>query len=474
MSDPRWTEDENTAFLVAMGNPSRVECRANGNGPSDADRADPIPLVSLEAFAAVDEPGAQALVGGEDAVLIPEGGDVLLYGDGGAGKTTLSVDLGFHLAAGKDWLGIPIVRRARVLLVENEGPRPLFRRKLLRKLAAWRGPTLDGHISVLGQPWGEFSFADDTWRSDLAAAIAENEIDVLIAGPVTRLGMNEAGTLQHVRDFMTLVAELRAASQRLLTVVLIHHENKGGSVSGAWEGSGDTLLHVQARGNGETVVRVQKSRWSSVHHGTTLNLAWTAGEGFATKGERDLGGEIEELLSDGEWRTAKEIAAPKDAAAAGVGANIDAVKEWLIGHPDEFCSRTGDAAKQLARSPNATVWSLTRASESDESESNLQRGEIRSDSLTPPYRESVESEPPPTTGGSLTRPAESAADSRISAHAHAAEKARGEASPAMRSPETAIVAPLPRHDLGRVPLAPPAEEAGAADPLARRLFEEIA
>ena len=270
---------------VRLGPPA--DPRDNGHRLGE-DRVESVSLASLEAFAAVDEPGAQALVGGEDAALIPEGGDVLIYGDGGAGKTTLSIDLACHLGAGKDWLGIPVPRRARVLLIENEGPRALFRRKLRRKLDGWTGPTLDGHISVVQHPWSEFTFADATWRHALAATIAENEIDVLIVGPVTRSGMNVAGTLQEVRDFIALVGEVRAASGRRLTVILIHHENKGGTVSGAWEGSGDTLIHVQARGNGYTHLHIEKARWSSTHHKATFELAWTAGEGFALKDERDL------------------------------------------------------------------------------------------------------------------------------------------------------------------------------------------
>jgi hypothetical protein len=89
-------------------------------------------------LAAEDEPGAAAFVGDDENVLIPEDGDVMAYGDGGAGKTTLLIDLAVHLAAGDDWLGIPVGRKVRVALVENEGPRPPFRRKLRRKLRAWR------------------------------------------------------------------------------------------------------------------------------------------------------------------------------------------------------------------------------------------------------------------------------------------------------------------------------------------------
>ena len=60
---------------------------------------EPVSVVSIEDFAAIEEAGAAGLVGDADEALIPEGGDVMFYGDGGAGKTTLSIDLACHLAA---------------------------------------------------------------------------------------------------------------------------------------------------------------------------------------------------------------------------------------------------------------------------------------------------------------------------------------------------------------------------------------
>jgi hypothetical protein len=244
---------------------------------------EPLPeleLVTVEDFVAVEEQGAAALVGDAEGALIPEGGDTMFYGDGGAGKTTLAIDLGCHLAAGKDWLGLPIGQAVRVLLIENEGPRPLFRAKLRRKLDGWRGPLLRDRLVVLEQPWARLSFAEASWRDALAETVRAAEVDVLIVGPVSRSGMNEAGTLQEVRDFMALVDEVRERSGRRLAVVLIHHENKGGSISGAWEGAGDTLLHVTGQGQGRTRLYVQKARWSSAHHATTLQLLWAEAEGF--------------------------------------------------------------------------------------------------------------------------------------------------------------------------------------------------
>ena len=287
------------------------EAAAEGNHPGVDDSVDPEPYrwKALErqaeertaaarpprftapvaaVFAAVEEDGAKAILGATDEALIPEGGDVLTYGDGGAGKTTLMLDLACHLAAGDDWLGVHVAAPVRVLWVENEGPRPLFRAKLRRKLAGWRGSAIDDRLRVIDMPWADLNFADVDRREALVELICENAIDVVIAGPVTRLGMNEAGTLQEVRDFLQLVAQVRLYTGRPITFVLIHHENKGGKVSGAWEGSGDTLLHVSGQGHGRTRLHVQKARWSTPHHATTTQLAWTDGEGFEVEDKPHL------------------------------------------------------------------------------------------------------------------------------------------------------------------------------------------
>jgi len=40
------------------------------------------------------------------------------------------------------------------------------------------------------------------------------ELDVVMLGPVTRSGMNEAGTLQETRDYMALVSDIRRRAGR--------------------------------------------------------------------------------------------------------------------------------------------------------------------------------------------------------------------------------------------------------------------
>jgi putative DNA primase/helicase len=277
--------DEETA--IASPRPDVVGTRDGTQSLSPALVSSELSFVSAEAFVGVDEPGAAALVGDDDNVLVPEGGDVMFYGDGGAGKTTLMIDLACHLAAGDDWLGIGIKRPVRVAIIENEGPRPLFRAKLRRKLRSWAGSPLGGRLLQLNEPWSKVSLDDPAVRVKLAAKVAELELDAILLGPVTASGMNEAGTLQQVRDYVDLIGEVRIESRRRVTFLLAHHENRGGQPSGAWEGAVDTLFHVQAQGNGRTRLFVQKARWSPEHHKQKMQLAWAAGEGFEVLEDED-------------------------------------------------------------------------------------------------------------------------------------------------------------------------------------------
>ena len=105
----------------------------------------------------------------------------------------------------------------------------------------------------------------------------------MIVGPLASSGMEAAGTLQDVRAFLALVDDVRERSGRPVAIVLVHHENKGGKVSGAWEGAGDTLIHVTQHGHGKVRVYFQKARWASDLHATGLELAWADGDTFTVE-----------------------------------------------------------------------------------------------------------------------------------------------------------------------------------------------
>ena len=235
-------------------------------------------VVAAEAFASVDEPSAEPLLGDDGDAVVTAGSIVLWYGDGGAGKSTLEIDAAVHLSTGTPWLGFSVPRPLRILLIENEGPRGPFRAKIGRKLDAF-GPAPD--LYVLEEPWAQVRLNRDEDMNALRGWVEQNTIEILMLGPVASAGFTGAGTPDDIEAHAQRLALLRHGLTRPLVIWLIHHENKAGDVSGAWERLPDTLVHVRAGdGGGYTMLTWKKTRWSSTTHGKKMTLRWTNGEGF--------------------------------------------------------------------------------------------------------------------------------------------------------------------------------------------------
>ena len=165
-----------------------------------------------------------------------------------------------------------------------------MRTKFRRKLEAWQGPPLDARIHVLDEPWSRFTFRQDLHREQLTAALDTLDIDlvVLVLGPLTRIGMEGGGTSDEIREFLQLLEEVRAGCAKPPAFQIVHHENRAGQVSGAWEREPDTLVHVQGQGHGRTRVFWQKVRWCSALHATSTHLLWGEGESFTAEDKPEV------------------------------------------------------------------------------------------------------------------------------------------------------------------------------------------
>jgi hypothetical protein len=86
---------------------------------------------SAPEFAAEDEPNAEMILGyDDDDAAFVAGGTVVEFGKGGGGKTVLITDIVCHLATGTDWQGLKVPKARKVAVVENDGPRGRFCRKV--------------------------------------------------------------------------------------------------------------------------------------------------------------------------------------------------------------------------------------------------------------------------------------------------------------------------------------------------------
>jgi hypothetical protein len=234
-------------------------------------------------FASVEEPDTEALVTAPDgATVIPVNGLVLVYGKEGASKTTLVIDWLVHFAQGRPWHGLLCPGRPlRILLLENEGPRPEFRRKLARRLAVLPdGIDLGAFIHVLEEPWAKVNLRYEDHRKQLARLIAELSIDLLVIGPLFAMGMVGPGNADDINAFVALLDDVRERAALLVCVLVVHHENKAGDVSGAWGPRPDLLTLLQTQEPQHVRVHWRKAKWASLLHGQSTHLKWAEGETF--------------------------------------------------------------------------------------------------------------------------------------------------------------------------------------------------
>lgn len=268
----------------------------------------PLRFVSLEDFAAREEASAKPLLGSSADMVLAAGSTLILYGDGGTSKTTLTLDAVLHLAAGASWLGLTVPRPLTVLLIENEGPRGPFRRKLEQKLASWSGPTVEGRVHVLEDPWGGFSFANERHRAELAGFVSDYKVELVVCGPLVALGAIGAGTPEEVSAFERLLYDFRERTPASVALWLVHHENKAGDVSGAWERLPDTLAHARLEGRQRTLLHWRKARWSSRLHGERWTLRWALErEGFEIVDEEATAAAKAAELEDARGRIAEYV-----------------------------------------------------------------------------------------------------------------------------------------------------------------------
>ena len=284
--------------------------------PHSASQSEPeraLAFLPAQEFMEADFPEVDALIGSPEDTLLCAGSTLMVYGKGGAGKTTLTIDLMCHLAAGIPWLGQTVAAPCRIILIENEGPLVNLQARLLAKRDGWEGEPWWPNVDILFSPWHGFSFRNDQHRQDLADRITWFEAALVIVGPLITIGAMGAGTPQDVADFELLIEDVRTRTVHDPAFLLVHHENKSGGISGAWDRWPDSVLHLKAQDKGRTHLDVEKARWST-QQGESMNLLWASNYGYAIEqkqdrpSDEDVETRIHQLYdTDDRWRILDEV-----------------------------------------------------------------------------------------------------------------------------------------------------------------------
>jgi hypothetical protein len=292
------------------------------------------------------------LLGNDAATIIPSEGLVVVAGQPGVGKTTVVLDLVLSLASGVEWLGMDVPRPLNVLLVENEGPQPMFRAKLDRKASSWPHERV-GEVWVQTWRWGLFSLSDQDARAQLRMFCAEQPVDVIVGDPLGSLGPAGAGSPEDTRRFVVGLMQLELP----VAWLFVHHFRKDptpdevNQLSGAWAGHLDSLLLVKpTRHKNEVRLSFPKLRWVEQQRPPLVLGYVSSTQGLELLGEEGAPElvlhELVHALADGVWRTPTEVA-----KAAGVRrVTCEATME---GNPHLFQSTVG---AEVGRPRAKVLW----------------------------------------------------------------------------------------------------------------------
>jgi len=175
-----------------------------------------------------------------DGGVLPELCNLLIVGESGDGKSMLRLQLGIHLAEGRDFCGLGIPKARRVLIIQFENTEHLEQIRLRRML---RGLGIECPVNLIFlSPLGRFDLGEKLDCARLIALIQQSEAEVTIFDPLSsmhRVNENANSEMRWILDNLTEVGRRTGTS-----AILVHHYGKSGKeeMPGVYRTRGATAI----------------------------------------------------------------------------------------------------------------------------------------------------------------------------------------------------------------------------------------
>lgn len=199
--------------------------------------------------------------------LLPAGGSMLLYAKAKVGKSSLALQLMHALAGGsKSWLGFPVTLQGRVLYLQADTPRSIWKRRL--KVLTQNGYRFCNDRARFADARSlkkTLNLSIQSHEDDLREAIDHVKNDPLPEGAtwgqtpialiVDTLRAVHLGDENNSGDQQGFVNKMKDIAQGG-AVIFIHHDNKGGDQPGQ-----NKDMRERARGSSALAGAVEALMW---------------------------------------------------------------------------------------------------------------------------------------------------------------------------------------------------------------------
>jgi hypothetical protein len=208
----------------------------DGRTPAPRDAVQMITFRSPSDICSLKQDPENRLVG--DA-HIERGEVIVIGGEPGAGKSTLALDLAFSGATGRPWLGLPVHRKFRTLIIQSENG--------LRRLRAdfsARGMTkdLDDWIRVSEPPPFGLPISDPQFQNDIKREISVFPPDAVLVDPWNAVA-KDISAAEYSMAFSQLRSLIMHGNMRPALVISAHTRKPR---PGEQKAGGTALMHMLA------------------------------------------------------------------------------------------------------------------------------------------------------------------------------------------------------------------------------------
>jgi RecA-family ATPase len=246
---------------------------------------------------------AQRWLAGE---MIPARTVTLLYGDGGTGKSLVTLQLAFAVATGTRWLGMEVTRGAALFVTAEDEPEEVHRRVVavasgsglaLEDIGDLHWRSLAGEDAVLAAPNSKGLLEPTKRFAELRAEIVRLRPALVVLDTLADLfGGDEIKRIQ-ARQFIQILQSLIVGVAWDMTIMLLAHPSVAGMNSGTgtsgstgWSNSVRSRLYLERRfgeRGGEKVeidadIRVLSTKKANrTKQGGEVVVRWSAGRFIA-------------------------------------------------------------------------------------------------------------------------------------------------------------------------------------------------
>ena len=226
--------------------------------------------------------------------VLGKGWNMIVSGSAGSGKSIFIMDMCMHLLSGKTWLGYPVTRIKKVLMLQSENPSDILLSRLqktshhcqLSKKEYTKG-------FIISRRDKRFTITREQDRKAIIKIAKKFKPDILIFDSLSKYHESDEKDPSEMTAVLDSFDKIRSELWPSLAIIVIHHDGHNGRERGAtsiraWP---EILIGIKGRPGTPQNITFRKSRaidWPENFQVKAVNYTFIRVSNKQTKGTKQL------------------------------------------------------------------------------------------------------------------------------------------------------------------------------------------